>query len=360
MIRSFLALALAATGAAAPSGGKATRILSPSGFPGWQTHNVAFPSVVVDPGTGRYRMFYAGSPAARINASTSEQWVTLTATSRDAVTWSFPDDYEPILFAHRFREGEIADPAGLAARFDSAAAFGASVLRDGSGYRLWYTGWNGTYAPVSPGIGREVGFAIGVATSSDGVTWTKRPAHTDGGAVLAPGPAGDPDAKGAGQPSVLREGEAWRMWYECFDGQRWRICSATSADGAAWTREGVALDVGGDGAPDALGARNPVVLRRAGTFELWYQGQGSAAPHYRVLRATSPDGRAWTRRAGEVTLHPEAAIAGDERIHVDSVLALPGGASRVFFAREVTTSRETAYGPLATRRYHVYTEIVRP
>lgn len=360
MIRWSLACVLVATvGAAAPSA-KATRILSPRSFPGWQAHNVAFPSVLFDSATGRYRMFYAGSPAGRINASTWDQWVTLTATSRDGLAWTFPEDYEPVLFAHRFREGEVADPATLAARFDSVSAFGASALRERAGYRLWYTGWSGAHEPVSAGVVRDVGFAIGLATSPDGVSWTKRPGNAGAEAVLAPGAAGEPDARGAGQPSVLRDGDALRMWYECFDGTRWRICSAASTDGTVWAKEGIALDVGAEGALDALGLRNPVVVRRGEGYELWYQGQGGASPHYRVLSARSPDGRAWTRLAGEVALHAGKPVAGDERIHVDSVAVLPGGASRVFFAREVTTQRETAYGTIASRSYHIYIEIVRP
>lgn len=360
MIRAVGAcvLAAAAIAGAAPNGG-ATRVLSPHFFPGWQVHNVAFPSVLFDASTGRYRIFYAGSPAGRINASTWEQWVTLTATSRDGIAWTFPDDYEPILFAHRFREGEVADPARLAARFDSVAAFGASALREGPAYRLWYTGWSGAQAPVAPGVTREVGYAIGLATSPDGESWTKQPGDAGAGAVLAPGAAGAPDAAGAGQPSVIRDRDLWRMWYECFDGTLWRICSAASADGMAWTKEGIALDAGPEGAPDALGLRNPVIARRAGAYEIWYQGQGAAAPHYRVLRASSPDGKTWTR-LGEAALQLQDPVAGDERVHVDSVLPLPDGSARVFFARETTTPRDTPYGPLPRRSYHIYTQTVGP
>jgi hypothetical protein len=359
MVRGVVACVLcAAVVGAAPTGG-AARILSPRFFPGWQAHDVAFPSVLFDATTRRYRMFYSGSPASRINASTWEQWVTLTATSADGLAWTFPDDYQPILFAHRFREGEVADAAGLAARFDSVAAFGASAVREGTAYRLWYTGWSGAHAPVSPGVVRAVGFAIGLASSPDGVSWTKQAGSAGAGAVLAPGAAGEPDAGGAGQPSVLRDRDLWRMRYECFDGARSRICSAASADGFAWAKEGIALDAAAEGAADALGLRNPVVVRRSGAYELWYQGQAAAAPHYRVLRASSPDGKTWTR-LGEVALHAEVPATGDERIHVDSVVVLPDGTARVFFAREVTTPRDTAYGPLPKRSYHIYTEVVGP
>lgn len=357
-MRLALSLLLLSAATAPPvSGAEAKRILSPHGFPGWQTHNVAFPAVFFDETARRYRMFYAGSPAARINASTWEQWATLTATSADGIAWTLPEEYEPVLVPHRFREGEVADAAALAARFDSVAAFGASPLRDSAGSRLWYTGWSGAYQPVARGVSREVGYAIGLATSKDGATWTRHAGSERAGAVLAPGGAGDPDALGAGQPTVIRDGDALRMWYECFDGTRWRICAARSADGHAWTKHGVALETGADGAADAVGLRNPVVVKRRAGYELWYQGEGAVAPRYRVMRATSADGRSWTR-AGEVTLHSGAAVAGDERIHVDTVLPLPGGGVRVYFAREVTTTRAAPYGEVVNRRYHIHTEVL--
>jgi hypothetical protein len=361
MIRWAVPCMLAASVAAAAPAvtARATRILSPSEFPGWQAHNVAFPSVLFEPGTRRYRMFYAGSPASRVNASTWDRWVTLTATSRDGLAWTFPDDYQPVLHAHAFREGEVADPAALVARFDSVSAFGGSALREPGGYRLWYTGWSGGSVPLAPGIVREAGFAIGLATSPDGTAWTKQAGAAGAGAVLAPGAAGEPDALGAGQPSVLRDGDALRMWYECFDGTRWRVCAAASSDGVAWAKEGVAVDTGPEGAPDALGLRNPVVVRRGAAYELWYQGQAAAPPHYRVLRARSADGRSWQRVDAEVALHPEHRVSGDERIHVDSVIVLPDGTARVFFAKEVTTPVKTAYGPVPSRGYHIYTESVR-
>ncbi len=355
MISRPLFAALAAAGCAAAAWA-APPILSPTGFPGWQTRNVAFPFVLADRAAGGYRMFYAGSPAGRVNASTWERWVTLTATSRDGLKWRFPDDYAPVVHAHVFAEGEVADPAALAARFDSVAAFGASVVRDAAGFTMWYTGWNGSHVAAEAG-GRDVGHAIGRATSPDGAAWTKQPGDAGGGAVLAPGPPGEPDAQGAGQPFVVREGGAYRMWYECSDGARWRICAATSADGRGWSKAGVALDLGPEGAPDALGLRNPVVFRRGAEYELWYQGEGPGRPRFRVLRARARDGRTW-RRDGEVALHPDDAVDGDERIHVDSVVPLPDGRLRAYYAKE-TPGRVSAYGPTIASGYHIHAEIVK-
>jgi hypothetical protein len=356
MIAALLSVLLAvspAAGSAPPA--RAERILSPRSFPGWQATNVAFPFVLFDAATRRYRMLYAGSPAGRINSSTWEQWVTLTATSRDGRSWDLPDDYQPVLYAHRFREGEVADPRMLAAQFDSVAAFGVSALREAGGYRLWYTGWAGAQEAIGAGLSRDVGYAIGTATSSDGGTWTKQPGAEGAGAVLAPGGAGAPDVKGAGQPSVIRDGGVLRMWYECLDGARWRICAASSTDGLAWSKEGVAIDVGGEGAADAVGVRNPVAVRRGDAYEVWYQAEGATVPRFHVMRARSADRRSWTRTA--VALHEP--VAGDERIHVDSVIARPDGSEQVFFAREVTRRVQTAYGPIDRRSFHIYTEAVR-
>jgi hypothetical protein len=51
-------------------------------------------------------------------------------------------------------------------------------------------------------------------------------------------------------------------------------------------------------------------------------------------------------------------VRGDEAIHVDSVLPLAGGASRVYFAKELSTARATPYGAVVNRRFHIYTEVV--
>ena len=47
--------------------------------------------------------------------------------------------------------------------WDQWAAYSASVLFDGTGYKMWFTG----------GLGTSDYSAIGLATSVDGVTWDK-------------------------------------------------------------------------------------------------------------------------------------------------------------------------------------------
>jgi len=348
---------LSAAGLAEPPGPGLTRVLAPTLFPTWQTWNVAHPFVLEE--AGGLLLYYSGSGDTQMNDSVTDVWSIGLATSEDQRHFSYPEDYEPVLAPRRFREGEVVDPRGPRGAFDRLAVFAPSVLRDDSGYRMWYTGWNGT-AEVGPG-GRTTrqGFRIGLATSKDGRSWTKVRGAEPEGAAFPLGGTIAPDGKGASHPWVLRQPGGFRMWYEAFDGQASRIATAWSSDGLVWRKEGLALDLGGPDAADGAGLAHPVVFARQGRFELWYEATGRWTPAHRILRAVSPDGQRWTR-AGEVGLHPVPPVTGDERIHVGSVLVQPDGSCRVFLAKQVTTRRQAAWGEVTIRSFHIFVETITP
>jgi hypothetical protein len=158
---------------------------------------------------------------------------------------------------------------------------------------------------------------------------------------------------------VVKVGSTYHVWYEAYDGSAWRIAHAESTDGLFWTKGGIALEGGGEDALDGLGARHPVVRTTAGGYELWYQGRSRSVPAFHVLVARSADGRAWTK-VGEVALHPDPPLAGDERIQAGSVLARPDGSRLVFFAKETTDPRAATWGTLKDRTTAIYSETVRP
>jgi len=356
-----LVLALAVASAADPPlPGKAAMVLAPRFFPGWQARDVCHPFVVVE-APGRYRMYYSGSGAEQCNESVWDQRMTGCVTSADAIDWRFPDTYEPVLAPTRWREGELLEPEALAARFDSVEAIGACVIRDGGGWKCWYAGWSGGTEHLGGGLTRKVGFRIGLATSPDGLAWTKAAGAAGAGAVLGLGGPGEPDAKGASGPHVIVRGGTCLMWYEGFDGDRWTLLHATSPDGLSWTRRGPVLGPAAPGGLDELGRRNPLVLERKGRRELWYQGRSRSSPAFHVLRAVSPDGLVWTAAPGEVVLHPDPPVSGDEEVLAGSAIVLEGGAVRVFFARQVTTTRTAASGgAINERSFHIYSEVVDP
>lgn len=163
------------------------------------------------------------------------------------------------------------------------------------------------------------------------------------------------------------------MWYEAYDGTVCRIMCASSSDGIHWTKTGVALDRGSENAPDELGLACPLVIERQGRYELWYQGQGRGQPRFRILRAVSEDAVTWTKLQGQIVLHPEPAVSGNERIHVRSAIVKPDGVVQVFFARQSTVPRTAGYWVNSTRadnyrteavgqnmRYSIYTETLTP
>ncbi len=346
--------------AAPPPIGTSAKILSPKFFPGWQNRNVCYPFVVNDTAAGVYRLYYSGSGTEYVNDSVWDQWMTGMATSTDTTTWKRPDNYEQTLFARRHYEGDLLDPDEEAGIFDSVFATGACVIKDGSTWKTWYTGWNGQIEHLGGGISNKINFRIGYATSPDGTKWTKISGSAGAGAVLGMGASGQPDAKGAAHPHVLKVSGTFRCWYEGYDGTTWRILYATSPDGLNWTKQGTALNPGGSGALDQLGLRNPMVINRSGLYELWYQGQSSATPNYHVLRATSIDGLAWTKISGEITLHPDVAVSGSESILVDSAIVQADNSVQVFFAKQITTNRTATYGTIQERSFYIYTEVVNP
>jgi hypothetical protein len=357
---ALVATSVLAVGAA-PSG-KAVKILSPRFFPGWQAQNVFDPFVLLDPRSMKYRMYYSGSATAQINDSVWDLWATGIASSNDGLSWTFPDDYKPVLVPRQFHQGEVLDQDELTRSFDSLAAYSVAAIADGASSKLWYTGWNGDVEALGEGRTRKVHFRIGQATSADGVAWTKQPGDAGAGAVLGLGAPGDPDAKGVAHPSVLKTPSEYRLWYEGYDGETWRIAWAASIDGRAWTKRGVVVTPGGRDSHDELGARRPVVIRRAGRYELWYQGysrSGSTSQSH-VLRAISTDGVVWSKLPGEVALHPEPMVRGDEEIYVHSVLVQSDGRCRVFFTKEETRPRQAAFGQVSNSSLYVFTETVNP
>ena len=353
-----LALVAACRLAAAPSPGQAVDITGQSGE--WDGGHRMFPFALQDTSIDGYKLYYSAGSRYEISDSAWGQWMIGLATSKDGVSWGYDQStHLPVVPAMRWLQGDVLNPDDLAKVFDSVYAIGACAIRDGPVYKMWYTGWAGEVDHVIGGIENKINYRIGYATSKDGVTWEKYPGKAGSGAVFVPDPANPHDCKGVGQPFVVKDGGVYRMWYEGFDGKSWRILSATSQDGIAWTRTGTVIDMGGKDALDRRGARNPVIIDRAGSRELWYQGRSSSDPKHHVLRAVFKNG-AWEKMPGEVVLHPPTPVTGNEAIYVDSALVLPDGSLQVYFARENLTTSQVTEGIVENRRYSIYTEVVNP
>ncbi|MES2639594.1 MAG: MYXO-CTERM sorting domain-containing protein [Myxococcota bacterium] len=155
----------------------------------------------------------------------------------------------------------------------------------------WFLYWTGEMAP--PGYGYR---QIGLATSRDGVNWTKY--------------AGNPvltidydhttvDGIHVHMPTVVKDGADWHMFYSCYqDSVGNRICHATSPDGYTWTPEGVALDFGVGGEIDSGSLRMPdVLIGPDGTWHMLYNATDPEQHYGPTAYATSADGWTWTKHA---------------------------------------------------------------
>jgi uncharacterized repeat protein (TIGR01451 family) len=240
-------------------------VLSVGGSGAWDGVEVWEPSVLKDGST--YKMWYFG-----YDGSTSRIGY---ATSSDGVTWN-KSGSNPVLSS--------------TAPWEGSRVIAPTVIKDGSQYKMWYTGIDSSWVS-----------RIGYATSPDGMTWTKH----GGNPVLDVGASGSWEDGDVRSPAVLKVGSTYHMWYEGDDGATTRIGHATSTDGMTWTKDPAnpVLDVGPSGDWDWLDAYGPSVLYYNNTFVMWYSGK-TLPPAWQTGYALSPDGTNWTRQE---MLIPEGA-----------------------------------------------------
>ncbi len=239
-----------------------------------------------------YKLWYTG------HDGTSER--IYLATSPDGLSWTKYDNTTPANSDTTSTNGRI--PLGTAGKGDSLQVRPGSVIKDGSTYKMWYTGWNGS------------NWRIFYATSPDSLTWTKYdntiPAVSDLSSTngrIPVGNAGRIDGTYAYGGRVIIDGSTYKMWYSAYNGSNWRISYATSSDGLNWTKYDnsvpaasnttgtngrIPLGVTGG---DTLYSLNPNVVKDAGTYKMWYGGYAAADSTARIYYATSPDGLTWTK-----------------------------------------------------------------
>ncbi|MGV8096358.1 MAG: hypothetical protein AB2L24_31265 [Mangrovibacterium sp.] len=347
-------------------------ILSPRFFPGWQAQNVSHPFVIFDKTVGCYRMYYSGSSSTQVNESLWDQWVTGVVMSANTLDWNYPDNYEQVLFARKYMEGDVVDPNESAGIFDAVFAVDACVIKDGPDYKCWYTGWNGQIEHIGSGLSKKINFRIGYATSPDGTNWTKFPGTAGAESVLGVGNLDELDAYGAEDPYVIKENGLYRMWYVGYDGNTRRLHYATSSDGIHWVKKGVVFHYAAKNALDKLDEQNPVVINRLGRYELWYQGKSISSPSYHVIRAISHDGMSW-EKTGEVMLHPTvidrslpyspwSSISYNKngKIILGSIIVHPDNSCQVFYARPFNAQKKVTYGVINTSLLFIFTERINP
>ena len=179
-----------------------------------------------------------------------------------------------------------------------------------------------------------------LAGDLDSLSFQRVPGPAHGNSCLAPGPAGSWYSQYVSSPTVLFDGETYRMWFvgsQSTDDASFpyktieRIGLATSRDGLHWQLAGggePVLDLGPPNSSDAKGLCHPFVMRVDDKFMMWYAAiDGSTAPntHVRIERvalAASDDGIHWEKFRGARPVMDVGPPGSMDAIQVDGMSIL--------------------------------------
>ncbi len=239
---------------------------------------IGSPSVLID--SGRFKMLYAAG-------GLDHKGRIAYAYSSDGVHWT------------KYRNGTPVFEPDTGNAWDSHFLDTPEWLKDSTGYKMYYFGDTDNDPRHS---------AIGMATSVDGVHWQRSAANP----VLTPGNPGDWDALYIESPAVVFDGTTYFMYFSGVSADyRVRIGLATSSDGIHWTKypANPVLTEGGLLDWDGFSVGTPTVRFHNGRFEMWYCGVSNfdlldnKVDTIKVGYAYSYDGIHWTKDTANPILH---------------------------------------------------------
>jgi predicted GH43/DUF377 family glycosyl hydrolase/predicted esterase len=239
------------------------------GAPGtWDKAGVRAPAIIQDGDT--VRMWYLGydgnSPLRQIGY----------AWSLDGTIW------------YRYANNPVISPTYS---WENGVVAPCCVIKENNTFKLWYV--------ANPKAGLLA--AIGYATSTDGINWTKHP-----NPVFLPGTSTDWDYVNVGRLTVINDGDQYLMWYATGNGMtHYQIGLATSVDGINWVKYN---DPQTNEIPyinsdpvisfrscsgDWQDVENPSVIKNGSGYHMLYCGSDSYESL--VYYAFSDDGIHWTK-----------------------------------------------------------------
>ena len=185
------------------------------------------------------------------------------ATSRDGISWT--------------KHGIVLNPGPPGAE-DDGFVWRPTVVFSAGTFYMWYSGNRASNTMRN---------SIFLATSTDGLTWTRQ------GLVLRPGLTGAPDSANVAMPSVRLIAGNYVMAYAGFDGIKERLFLAESKDGRVWETRGLLLDT--SAGEDPRVTHPALLLESASSFSVYY---ASNYPIWSVFLATGakvPPAIGWVR-----------------------------------------------------------------
>ncbi len=193
---------------------------------------------------GNWYAWYAGEPG-------DNTWKIGYATSSDGITWT--------------KYGSNPVMTGTASEWDSAFIVPSCVFKEGSIYYMFY--WGGTTTS-------QVNWSLGLATSTDRVTWTKEASNP----ILA-GTSGWEAV--VLDTHVQKIANTYFLFYQgnTSDGTLSALGAATSSDKTTWSRAATnPFPRGANGTWDDTWNEGPTLFKIGSTWLMYYMGQPGSGP----------------------------------------------------------------------------------
>ena len=171
--------------------------------------------------------------------------------------------------------------------------FDISTLKEGDAYRMWVS-----WRPKQ---------SVALVESKDGIIWGEPPR-----VVLGPLP-GSTWEQDINRPVVIKRDGTYHMWYTGQAREHSWIGYATSVDGIAWRRMSDKPVLSPDKAWEKAAVMCPDVIwdATAKLYRMWYSGGEQYEPDA-IGYATSPDGLAWTKHAGNPIFKSDPALPWEQ------------------------------------------------
>jgi predicted GH43/DUF377 family glycosyl hydrolase len=180
--------------------------------------------------------------------------------------------------------GWVKSPKNPVLGGDLGTCFDISVLSEGDVYRMWFS-----WRPKK---------SIALVESKDGIGWSKP------SIVLGPNDKTDWESD-LNRPTIVKNGELYRMWYTGQAGGKSWIGYATSRDGKAWHRESDKPILSAEQPWEKVAVMCPHVIYddKARLYRMWYSGGDQYEPDA-IGYATSQDSLAWNKHESNPIFKP--------------------------------------------------------
>ncbi|MFH0829347.1 MAG: hypothetical protein V1907_04185 [Candidatus Kerfeldbacteria bacterium] len=247
---------------------KFTKLSAPVLTPGptgtWDSGVVSvYPNCIIQRNDGTYWMYYSGSPKGSPDFYWNKVGAIGVAFSKDLIHWSKYEN-NPIFTA---TDAKSWESEGI---FEPSVYFNGDEYGGKDAFMMWYGG--------NAADGR---MGIGLATSNNGVTWTR---YSKNPVLMHSKNSNNFDAYTIEVHSVVKYGNGFVMAYEATDRKfpsRFAIGLASSTNGKTWKKsaDNPILQAGPVGSWDSFGVYHPSIVIDANKIYLYYVGLNSTYTH---------------------------------------------------------------------------------